>query len=203
MRLPDPPVLLITDRAQMRQPFEDVVGVVLAAGCRWVSLREKHLNAAERLALTRQLTALARAYGATVTVHGDYAAARAADGIHLSGGGSVAEARRRLGSDALIGLSIHDPAEIERAAGEGADYVTLSPIFASLSKTGYGPGPGLNGLRRATSMNFLPVIALGGVEPENAPLCRAAGACGVAVTGAILMAEDPGVVARLLVECFA
>jgi thiamine monophosphate synthase len=52
-------------------------------------------------------------------------------------------------------------------------------------------------------MSSLPVIALGGVEPENVPLCLAAGACGVAVTGAILMAEDPEVAARLLVECFA
>ncbi len=203
MRLPDPPVLLITDRAQMLGPWNEVAGAVLEAGCRWISVREKDLDPAERLTLTRHLLELASGYGATVTVHGDYEAASAAHGIHLSKGGSVAEARRRLGSDALIGLSIHDPAELDDAARAGADYVTLSPIFASLSKPGYGPGPGLQGLRQATSRSSLPVIALGGVRPDNAPQCLAAGAYGIAVMGAILMAEDPGSVARHLVERFA
>ena len=153
--------------------------------------------------MTRQLTKLAGHYGATVTVHGDYEAAGVADGIHLPAGESVAQARRRLEPNALLGISIHDPAELEGAALGGADYVTLSPIFASLSKPGYGPGPGLAGLRRAASAGSLPVIALGGIEPENAALCLEAGAYGVAVMGAVMAAENPGGIARLLVERFA
>ena len=203
MRLPDPPVLLITDRAQALRPIEEVASAVLEAGCRWISLREKDLDPADRLTLTRQLAELAGGYGATVTVHGDYAAAGVADGIHLPAGRSVAAARRRLGPNALIGISIHDPAELGSAALRGADYVTLSPIFASLSKPGYGPGPGLQGLRRAVSAGSLPVIALGGIEPENAPLCLEAGAHGIAVMGAVMAAENPGRIARLLVKRFA
>jgi len=199
VRLPSPPVLLITDRAQARIPLPAVAEAVFEAGCRWISVRERDLDPVERVAVTRRLVALASRYRATVTVHGDMVAAGAAQGIHLSQGGDVPEARRRLGSDALIGLSLHDPAQVAAAARDGADYVTLSPIFASVSKPGYGPGPGLEGLRQAASMGCLPIIALGGVVAENAPLCLASGAYGIAVMGVVMAAKDPGRVMRGLI----
>ncbi len=201
MKLPSPPLLVITDRRQAPGPIEEVARAAFSAGCRWLSLREKDLAPDQRLALLRRLVALGRGWDAVVTVHEDVAAAIAADaaGVHLPGAGSPLAARRRLGGSALIGLSAHNAADIARAAAEGADYVTLSPIFASASKPGYGPALGLEGLAAGAGLADLPVVALGGLDEGNVVPCLAAGAAGVAVMGAVMAAKDPASsVARLV-----
>jgi thiamine-phosphate pyrophosphorylase len=197
-RLPAPPLLLITDRRQASWRLEDIVAAALAAGCRWISLREKDLDAAERLALLRRLVALGHPFGAIITVHGDIAAAAEAGaaGVHLPAGAAPSAARARLGPGALIGVSAHAPAELDAAAQAGADYATLSPIFPSASKPGYGPPLGLAALAGPSP---IPVIALGGIEPANAAACLAAGAAGLAVMGPVMRARDPGAeIAQLL-----
>src|SRR5260370_7760452 len=85
MRLPVPPLLVISDRRQARRPLEEVAEAIFAGGCRWFSLREKDLPAAERRALLSALVALGRRWGATVTVHEDVDAGTIADvaGGHL------------------------------------------------------------------------------------------------------------------------
>jgi thiamine-phosphate pyrophosphorylase len=81
--LPFPPVLVITDRRQAKRPLEEIAAALFAGGCRWLSLREKDLPAAERRALLQRLVALAKDCGATVTVHDDLDAAAALGvGIH-------------------------------------------------------------------------------------------------------------------------
>ena len=187
MRLPLPPVLVITDRHQAKQTLEDVAAALFAGGCRWLSVREKDLPGAERRALLERLLARAKPCSATVTVHDDLEAAAALRiGIHLPAQASVPDARAQLGAAALIGLSAHDEHEV--AAAAGADYVTLSPIFLSASKPGYGPALGLPALRGPWR---LPVLALGGIEAGNAALCIEAGAAGVAVMGEAMRAPDP------------
>jgi thiamine-phosphate pyrophosphorylase len=85
----------------------------------------------------------------------------------------------------------------------GADYVTLSPIFASASKPGYGPALGLAGLAACVAACAGPVIALGGVTAATAPLCLAAGARGVAVMGEVMRADDPRLAVERLLHSFA
>lgn len=197
MRLPEPPLLVITDRHQARLPLEAVAAAVLAAGARWLLLREKDLPPPERLAVLRRLAALAGPYNATLAVSADLAAAEAAGvGLHLPSGGDPAAARRRLGAAALIGCSVHGRAAAQRTAAAGADYVTLSPVFASASKPGYGPALGLAGLRAAARGLTVPVVALGGIGPAEVRDCLAAGASAVAVMGGIMRAEDPGAATR-------
>ena len=191
MSVPRPAVLVITDRHSAARPLDQVVTAALAGGCRWVSLREKDLTPEARLALLDRLKGPVRAAGATLTVHEDLAAASRVDGVHLPRDGDPAAARRVLGPEALIGVSAHDPTEAARAAAAGADYVTLSPIFASLSKRGHDRAVGLDGLAAAARTLDVPVVALGGIEARNAGQCRAAGAAGVAVCGAVMMAADP------------
>jgi thiamine-phosphate pyrophosphorylase len=188
--LPDPPLLVITDRRQAPGPIDAVAEAAFAGGCRWLSLREKDLDAADRAALLHRLVAIGRRFGATVMVHEDIAAAIAAGagGVHLPGGASPAAARRRLGAAALIGCSTHDARELEAAAA--ADYATLSPIFASASKPGYGPVLGIARLASAAAAARLPVIALGGVDAGNIASCIEAGAAGVAVMGGVMAAAD-------------
>nr|WP_147046440.1 thiamine phosphate synthase [Methylobacterium gnaphalii] len=110
----------------------------------------------------------------------------------------VVQARQRLNPGALVGLSAHSLADIRTAVEAGADYVTLSPIFATASKPGYGPSLGLAALREAAGLG-LPVIALGGIGAEQARLCREAGAAGVAVMGGVMRADDPIAETRLLI----
>lgn len=193
MKLPLPPLLVITDRSAARRPLDQIAAAAFTGGCRWLSLREKDLPHDERVALLRQLVSLGREYGARVTVHEDIAAAQAAGagGVHLSAAGSPAAARAALGDAALIGLSAHDYDDIVRAETEGADYVTLSPIFESASKPDYGPVLGLDEFADLAAKSVIPVLALGGVDAGNAAACLAVGAAGVAVMGTVMAAADP------------
>lgn len=190
--LPSPPLLVISDRGQAGRKLVEIAAAVFRAGGRWFSLREKDLPADERQELLRALVALGRRHGATVTVHEDVAAAVAAgaDGVHLPGGGDPAAARRRLPTG-LIGVSAHSPLEAAAQLAAGADYATLSPIFLTQSKPGYGPAVGLDALAAASRLAAGPVVALGGIDEGNIAACLAAGARGIAVMGEIMRAADP------------
>ena len=198
MKLPVPPLLVISDRSQARQPLIEVAEAAFAGGCRWFSLREKDLPAAERRVLLGELVALGRRYGATITAHEDIDAVEAAgaDGVHLPAGSDPAMARRRL-PRGLIGVSAHSAAEAGALLRAGADYVTLSPIFLTDSKPGYGPALGLDALAAASTAPG-PIIALAGIGPDNAAQCFTAGARGIAVMGEIMRAADPEAAVRQL-----
>jgi thiamine-phosphate pyrophosphorylase len=200
VRLPFPPLLVISDRHQARRPLEEVAEAVFAGGCRWFSLREKDLPPEERRALLAALVAAGRRFGAVVTAHEDIEAVKAtgADGVHLPSRGRPAAARARL-PGALIGASAHSADEAAALLRTGADYVTVSPVFVTASKPGYGPALGLDGLARIVAEAPGPVVALGGITPENAALCLSTGARGVAVMGEVMRAADPqATVERLL-----
>ena len=192
MRLPVPPLLIISDRRQARRPLDKLAEAAFDGGCRWFSLREKELPPAERRALLGALVALGRRRGATVTVHDDVDAAfhTGAGGVHLPSGSSPETARARL-SGALIGASAHSAEEATALLSAGADYVTLSPVFLTASKPGYGPALGVDGLASVVAQAPGPVIALGGITADNAALCLSAGAHGIAVMGEIMRAADP------------
>jgi thiamine-phosphate pyrophosphorylase len=199
MNLPYPPLLVISDRSQARRPLVAIAEAAFRGGCRWFSLREKDLPVSERRDLLRALVALGHPFGATVTAHEDIDAVvvARADGVHLPGGGDPAAARRHL-SAGLVGVSTHAPEEAAAQLAAGADYVTLSPIFLSASKPGYGPAVGLAALAAAAQLSRGPVIALGGIGADNAVSCLAAGARGIAVMGEIMRAADPEATVRRL-----
>ncbi len=203
MTLPSPRLLVISDRSQARRPLVQIAEAAFRAGCRWFSLREKDLPPGERHDLLLELVALGRRYGATVTVHDDIDAAVAAgaDGVHLPGGGDPASARRLLPSG-LIGVSAHLPREAAAQIAAGADYVTLSPIFLTQSKPGYGPAVGIKALAEATRLAPGPVVALGGINEGNIVTCLGAGARGIAVMGEIMRAADPEETTRRLLAAF-
>lgn len=200
MKLPDPPLLLVTDRHQARLPLAEVVAAALQAGCRWVSVREKDLPADDQVALVRSLLPTVRRHGARLTVHGDAALAKAcgADGVHLPSGSDPARGRALLGPDKLIGVSIHTVTEAETIDPGAVDYAIAGPAYETESKPGYGPEIGRKGLSEVARAARVPLLAIGGINAARAAEVLAAGPAGVAVMGSVMRAPDPGQVIRAL-----
>jgi len=190
-----PPLLVVTDRHGADRPLTETVRAAVAGGARFVWLRDRDLDRDTRRDLAHDLIALLAPVGGRLIVGGDaeLAAETGAQGVHLPGSAGIdgiRAARQFLGAGALIGFSAHSVAEIAEAEAMGADYATLSPIFPTASKPGYGPALGLASLR-AVAAHRLPVFALGGIDGDNAPACRKAGAAGVAVMGGVMRGADP------------
>jgi thiamine-phosphate pyrophosphorylase len=188
--IPTPPLLVISDRHLARIPLPDLVEAAFKAGLRWFMVREKDLEEKALGTLVGDIVTRARPYGALVTVNGNptVAARHGADGVHLPQGHDVAETRRITGDGVLIGVSAHNESEACKAADDGADYVTLSPIFTPTSKPGYGPALGVDELHRIAVTLPIPVIALGGVTADNSGTCRPSG---IAVLGGVMATDDP------------
>lgn len=201
-----PPLLcLVVDRT-LRDDLAPAVRDAVAAGVDRVQLRERTLEGRAWLAWA---TAIAQAARSGAEERGgrvelvvnrwlDLALCLGADGAHLGFDAvSPRDARTLLGDEAAIGVSAHSPDEVARAARDGASYAHLAPIFAPLSKEATRPALGEAALREAAS-HGIAVIAQGGITPERCEAVVHAGADGVAVTGAILQAAQPGEVAGAL-----
>lgn len=198
------PLLVITDRHQARHSIAAITEAVGQAGGRWIMLRDKDLEPEQRRSLAARLAEIARRYGMHLSVSRDVAlAADYGASMHLQSAAAVGATRQRLAPGALIGVSAHGLNDVAAAAAAGADYVTLSPIFPTASKPGYGPALGVAVIGPAASLG-ISVIALGGVTADLIRPCLAAGAAGVAVMGEIMRSDDPGrTVGGLLDACEA
>jgi len=175
------------------------VEAALAGGARLVQYRNKSADASLRLQQARALLRLCRNHQIPFIVNDDLelAAALDADGLHLGAGdGSLAAARARLGPGKLLGASCYDRlANALGAAREGADYVAFGSFFPSNVKPGAVHAP-LALLREAKHRLALPLVAIGGITPDNAPPLIAAGADSVAVISALFGAPDIRAAAR-------
>jgi thiamine-phosphate pyrophosphorylase len=194
VRLPDPVLLVITDRRQARVPLADIVEAAGAAGCRGFSVREKDLPAQEQVALAQSLLPIARRFGARLMLHGDAALAKTAglDGVHLPAGGDAAHARALLGSERLVGISIHSVAEAAKLDPALVDYAIAGPAYETESKPGYGPALGAQGMAAIVAAAGVPILAIGGIRAEKIPELVRAGAGGIAVIGSVMRASAPG-----------
>ena len=193
MRLPDPPLLLITDRRQARWPLVEVAAHAVRAGCRWISVREKDVSEDDQVALVRAVLPIAWRHGARVSLHADPALAKAAnaDGVHLSARNDPIAARELLGANKLIGVSIHTVTEAEAIDPGVVDYAIAGPAFETASKPGYGPEIGRKGLAEIAAAARVPVLAIGGINAMRAAEVLAAGPAGIAVMGSVMRAADP------------
>ncbi|MDP4002565.1 thiamine phosphate synthase [Methylobacterium sp. NEAU K] len=195
-------LLAVTDRHGHPRPLAETVQAILDGGGRWVWFRDRDMEPEARWQLATAIADRVHAAGGTLAVGGDVALALAlgAGGVHLGGGTgpeAIVAARTTLGPGALIGVSIHAPHEADGAAEAGADYVTLSPVYPTDSKPGYGPALGPESIAAARRAG-LPVVALGGITPDRTPACRDAGAASVAVMGRLMRAADPAAAASAL-----
>ncbi|MEV6691642.1 thiamine phosphate synthase [Micromonospora sp. NPDC051196] len=194
--------MLLTDRRAARGDLAGVVAGAVAGGVRWVVLREKDLLREERRALADELRPILAEAGGNLIVAGPDpllavpAAGRPLLALHLS----AADPYPPPEVD-LVGRSCHDEGELSRLTTE--DYVTLSPVFPTRSKPGYGPPLRPVGLARLIRLSPLPALALGGIEtPAQVRACVQAGAVGVAVLGAVMRSPDPEQIATTLTTAF-
>lgn len=180
-----PPLAVLTDRRQAAHPLPEVIASAVDGGARLVILREKDLPDVDRARLAGQLLEILHPVGGRLVLASRVPGNAFGCGVHLA-----AVDPYPADPPGLVGRSCHALSEVRRAAQDGVHYATLSPIFASRSKPGYGPQLG-QGVFRASVP--IPVYALGGVEsPDRAVACLAAGAFGVAVMGTVMRAPDPG-----------
>lgn len=220
--------IAVTDRSQVPRDRSllDVVGAVLEGGAHGVLVRERDLPLEARAELVAAVGRLCAAHRALLLVASpvplpprapgrcDQSSVASVDHIDSGGG-------RRLGlhlrrdepvpptldrASTRVGRSCHDLAELRRAAEEGLDHVTVSPVALSASKPGHGPALGRAGLRSLTDVirseySRVPtILALGGVDRVTAGAWIAAGADGVAVMGAVMRAADPAAEMRAVVD---
>jgi len=200
VKLPEPPLMLVTDRHQARRTVVEIVAAALTAGCRWVSVREKDLADGEQVALARMLAPMIWRHGGKLSIHGTPELAQAAnsDGVHLPGGSDPQAARKLLGPDKLVGVSIHSVTEAETIDPTSADYALAGPAFETESKPGYGPEIGRKGLAEIARVARVPILAIGGLNVMRAAEVLASGPAGIAVMGGVMRAADPARVMREL-----
>lgn len=195
---------LITDRTQTAgRELPAVVADALAGGVRSIQMREKDLSTRQQFELALQLRSLTREHNASLIINDriDIALAVAADGVHIGIDSlPVAETRRILGPEMLIGYSAHAVGEALQAEHDGADFVTFGPVYHTPSKLKYGEPLGLSQLAAVVSALAIPVFALGGVKKTSIPEVMAAGCHGVAMISEIMAAADPQNSAKLTLE---
>jgi thiamine-phosphate pyrophosphorylase len=200
------PESLPRDLARFRaRSLHNSIRLAAAAGADWIQIREKDLEARALVELARFAGAETRATPARVFVNDrlDVALAAGAAGIHLGEKSlpleTVTEWRRFAGrSDFLIGLSCHSLESARAAERGGANYIFFGPVFATPSKAAFGPPQGLERLLEICASVEIPVLAIGGVNLENARACIAAGAAGIAAIRLFQVAADPAELAAKL-----
>lgn len=195
-------LVLVTDRPLcFGRALDDVVQAAVRGGVTAVQLREKQCSPAEFITLATRMKAILGPSGIPLIINDrvEVALASGADGVHLGQHDvSVSEARRRLGPDAIIGLSVETMAQALHAEGLDVQYLGVSPIFPTPTKPDAGMAWDLEGLRSLRPKTRHVLVAIGGIKTENASDVLEAGADGLAVVSAICSAKDPEAAAREL-----
>lgn len=199
-----PILYYVTDSTQLgpAEGLLEKIRAAFAAGVDWVQIREKQMPTRELCGLVEQAAALPEKGSARLLVNErlDVALACGTDGVHLPADSlPAAVVRRAVPEGWLVGVSCHSPEEVEDAAREGAGFAVLGPIFATPGKD---RPLGLKPLREAcrrveAAASGFPVLALGGVNLENAGACLEAGAAGVAAIRLFQSADVRRVAAQL------
>lgn len=185
---------LVTDRElSLGRSLEEIVAEAVAGGVTIVQLREKDAPTGEFVALASRLLQMLRPLGIPLIINDriDVALAVNADGVHIGQSDMPYElARKLLGPDKIIGLSVENFDDIEKANALDVDYIGISPVYGTATKTDTAEPFGLDGLRKAVSMSVHPTVAIGGMNAGTIPDVMAAGTDGVAVVSAICSAEN-------------
>ncbi|MDO8552660.1 MAG: thiamine phosphate synthase [bacterium] len=187
---------LVADRnvGRSARPLEDIVERALQGGVTLVQLREKESGAKDFISVAKKIQKITRRAKVPLIINDrvDIALAIDADGAHVGQSDMPAKlARELLGPKKILGVSAKTPAEALRAQNDGADYLGVGDIFGTRSKDDAGKPIGSEAIRRIARAVSIPVVGIGGISAKNAAEAIAAGARGIAVISAIVLAREP------------
>ena len=194
---------LVTDDQQDLATPMHVVAEAVKGGVTMVQLREKHGDIRAFIERANALKAILAGTGIPLIINDrvDVALAVDADGVHLGQSDMPAAlARQLIGPDKILGLSIESPQQLAESQQLDLDYIGLSAIFATPTKTNTSMHWGLDGLVDTLQKTALPVVAIGGINQGNIREVAATGVHGIALVSAICHADDPCLAARGIVE---
>lgn len=182
-----------------RYDYVEGARLALEGGCRWIQLRMKDAQEVDFLLAAKQIGAMCKEYGATFILddHVEWVGITGADGVHLGKNDMpVDEARNQLGANRIIGGTANTFEDVECLWRQGANYIGCGPYRFTTTKKNLSPVLGLDGYRhiiskmKAHDIN-IPVVAIGGILQPDIKDVMATGVSGIAVSGAILNAENP------------
>ena len=185
----------ITDQSLMPDTATMLAAVELSlkGGAKIIQYRDKSSDHNKRLQQAKALVTLCRRFNAPLLINDDIELAlkSGAQGVHLGqSDGQISEARRRLGEQAIIGMTCHDSLALaQQAQQQGADYIAFGAFFSSKTKPNAKPAP-LSLLTTAKQQINLPIVAIGGISVDNADQVIAAGVDMVAVVHALYAQSD-------------
>ena len=193
---------LVTDRGLCGdRPVEEVILLAVMGGVSCVQLREKEMPLNLFIEEAIRIKEIVRPFSVPLIINDsvDVALASGADGVHVGQSDMpFAEVRRLLGEKAIIGLSVETWEDVKKAQGLDADYLGVSPVFPTPTKTDTKTAWGLEGLSRIKAYSRHRLVAIGGINMKNAADVIRAGADSIAVVSAICAAPDPYEAARAL-----
>lgn len=204
MRREDLRLYLVTDRPlSLGRDIDWIVEEAVKGGATMVQLREKDCSTREFIELAAKLMETLKPLGIPLLINDriDVALAVDADGVHIGQSDMPYKtARALLGPDKIIGLSVENMEDIRVANELDVDYVGISPVYATHTKTDTAAPFGLEGLREAVKLSIHPTVAIGGMNMKTAKDVMACGTDGIAVVSAIVSADSPCEAARNLLE---
>ena len=191
-----------------RYGYVDGARMALEGGCKWIQLRMKGASDEEVAEAAAQIQPLCHKHEAIFLLDDRVELAKSlnADGVHLGKNDMpVSEARQVLGEEFIIGGTANTFEDIERLASQGADYIGCGPFRFTTTKEKLSPVLGLEGYRRIVEQMGvkginLPVVAIGGITFEDIPALMQTGIDGIAVSGAILNADNPAAEMKRMLE---
>ncbi|NDP64003.1 thiamine phosphate synthase [Polaromonas sp.] len=193
---------LVTDQSSLRgRCLLDVVHAAVQGGVSCVQLREKNLGTRDFLAQALLLKKLLAPYGVPLVINDriDIALACHAEGVHLGQSDlPVLEARSLLPSEVFIGWSVESISQVLQSARLPVDYLGVSPVFSTPTKTDTQTAWGIEGLAAVRASTCIPLVGIGGIHADNALDTLRAGADGLAVVSAVCSASDPRAAAAYL-----
>ena len=191
--------------------YLDSIRLALEGGCRWVQLRMKDASIHDFLRIGKEVRRLCDSYQATFILddHVELVREIGADGVHLGKKDMpVAEARKTLGNDCIIGGTANTFDDVKMHYEASANYIGCGPFRFTTTKQGLAPVLGLEGYRSIIAQMSaegidLPLVAIGGITAEDIPAIMQTGVSGIALSGAVLRAADPVAEMKRLTEIVA
>ena len=191
--------------------YLDSIRLALEGGCRWVQLRMKDASIHDFLRIGKEVRRLCDSYQATFILNDHVELVReiGADGVHLGKKDMpVAEARKTLGNDCIIGGTANTFDDVKMHYEASANYIGCGPFRFTTTKQGLAPVLGLEGYRSIIAQMSaegidLPMVAIGGITAEDIPAIMQTGVSGIALSGAVLRAADPVAEMKRLTEIVA